>query len=149
MLENTYTLPDLKHKFRILKAYLEAQVFDSPHTLAPEDSAWLNHLSPEFFKSFNKDNLSEALANLEQQISKLLPLILYLSFEPDKNTIASISSWLRQNLSQQSILEIKFDPDLIGGCAIVKNGVYKDYSLRARIEEQKELILSEFKKYIS
>ena len=150
MLENTYTLPDLKHRMRILKEYLEAQIFGNKDlAFDPEDSKWLTNLPTDLLSQFNKDNLPSALENLEQQINKLSPLTLYLSFEPDKNTIAAIYFWLRQNLSQKSILEIKFDPSLIGGSALVKDGVYKDYSLRAHIEEQKEIILTEFKKYIT
>lgn len=151
ILLKTFTLPDLKHRLRILKAHLEAQVFGqtSPQTLSPEDSNWLNSLPPEFFKSFNKDNLSTIFQALEQEVNKISSLVLYLSFEPDKEALSSISSWLRQNLTQTPILEIKLDPGLIGGAALVKDGVYKDYSLRARIEDQKEVILAEFKKYIS
>lgn len=150
ILQNTYTLPEAKHRLRILKEYLEAKIFgNSTLSFEPPDHAWLNSLPADFLKSFNKDNVSSAMENLEQQIKKLSPLILYLSFEPDKNTITAISLWLRQNLSQKPILEIKYDPTLIGGCALVKNGIYKDYSLKKRVEEQKDLILLEFKKYIS
>lgn len=151
MMENTYTLPDLKHRLRILKEYLEAQVFSKNTSLSfdPEDSAWLNSLPSGLFSQFNKDNLPDIFTTLEQTIDKISPLTLYLSFEPNKEIVSAISAWLRQNLSQKPILEIKFDPGLIGGCALVKDGIYKDYSLKARIEEQKEVILTEFKKYIS
>lgn len=150
MMENTYTLPDLKHRLRILKGYLENQVFgNKDHIFDPEDSAWLNSLPADLFHQFNKDNLPDIFTTLEQTIDKILPLTLYLSFEPNKEIVSAISAWLRQNLSQKPILEIKFDPGLIGGCALVKDGIYKDYSLKARIEEQKEVILTEFKKYIT
>lgn len=151
MLENTYTLPDLKHRLRILKEYLEGQIFGQEITsmLSPEDQTWLKSLSSDLLNQFNKNNISSTMENLEQQINELHPLVLYLSFEPDQNTIKAIGLWVRQNLSQKPILEIKYDPFLIGGCSLVRDGIYKDYSVKARIEEQKEVILTEFKKYIT
>lgn len=150
ILANTYTLPDLKHRLRILRAYLEDRVFGNKNQVfESQDENWLNSLPLDLLNQFNKDNLTSLLENLEQQINELHPLVLYLSFEPDQNTITSISSWIRQNLSQKPVLEIKYDPSLIGGCALVKEGIYKDYSIKAKIEEQKDLILQEFKKYIT
>jgi len=56
--------------------------------------------------------------------------------------------WLRENLDQpRLVFDFKVDPSLIGGCAFVYKGVYKDYSLRARISDNKDKIIGEFRKY--
>ena len=46
------------------------------------------------------------------------------------------------------LFELRFDPDLIGGCALVWKGVYKDYSLRAKIAEKHKEILEGFKSFL-
>lgn len=150
ILENTYTMPDLKHRVRILKNYLEAKIFNktSIEETIPDDSSWLASLPHDFLEQFNKNNISELFENLEQEINKITPLVIYLSLDMNEQVKSKISAWLRQNLTQKIIFETRFDPSLIGGLAFTFNGIYKDYSMRTRIEQQKELILSEFKKYV-
>ncbi len=149
ILQNTYTLADLKHRLRILKEYLEGQIFLSPSSLSVDDQTWVNSLPKDFLNQFNKDNLSGLFDRLEKELAKISPLVLYLSFNPDPETVSRLSLWLKNNLTQPYLLEIKLDPGLIGGCALVLQGIYQDYSLRARIQQQKNLILQEFKRYIS
>ncbi len=151
ILTNTYTLSDLKHRLRILKEYLETRFFNKtgPNEISPADSKWFSTLSKDFFDQFNKDNFSQIFERLEKEIDKITPLVIYLSFDIDEQIKTRISSWLRQNLTQKIIFETRFDPNLIGGVALTFNGIYKDYSLRSKINEQKELILQEFKNYIT
>lgn len=150
ILENTYTLPDLKHRVRILKNYLEVKIFNktSSEEIIPADSDWLSSLPKDFLFKFNKNNISEFFENLEQEINKISPLVIYISFDINEQVKSKINAWFRQNLTSKIIFETRFDPNLIGGLALTFNGIYKDYSLRARIEEQREVILTEFKKYV-
>jgi hypothetical protein len=148
VLSNVYTLRELKHKLRILKSYLESNVFGSKVTDLPADDAnWISSLPQDFLQKFTKDNLTKIFTDFENKIKTLSPLIIYTSFEPTAVEIEKIHLWLKQN-STQRLFETKLNPDLIGGAAFVQNGVYKDYSLRQRINEQKDLILTEFKKYV-
>lgn len=150
ILTNTYTLPDLKHRVRILKEVLENRIFGgSDLKLAAPDSNWVETLAKDFLSQFNKDNLYQLFDSMDETINNIPPLVIYLAFEPNEETKAQISQWLRSNLTKKFIFEIKLDPSLIGGAALVWQGVYKDYSLRTKIEVQKEVILTEFKKYIT
>ncbi len=148
ILTDTYTLRTLKHRVRVLRQYIEQKLY-SPSTqyeLAPEDLQWLKGLPEQFFKQFNQKDFTAIFEGLEAEISKINPLTIYLAFEPGKEEINSIHSWLRQSLATKVVIETKLDPSLIGGCAMVWNGVYKDYSLKARIQAQRTQILEEFKK---
>ncbi|MBI4036681.1 F0F1 ATP synthase subunit delta [Candidatus Daviesbacteria bacterium] len=150
ILANTYTMHDLHHRLRILKTSLEAKFFGmklSP--LPPDDENWLNSLPVQFLGQFNKDNFYAIFEELEKKIDQISPLVIYLSFEPTPEILQQINLWFRTNLNTRFIFETKLDPSLVGGVALVLNGVYQDFSLRARIQEQKELILTEFKKYVS
>ncbi len=149
LLTNTYTVQDLRHRVRILKSHLENILFGH-HTeqLSPEDSRWIGSLPHSFTNQFNKDNVYPLFDQLEDQIKKLNPLVIYLAFEPGQEQIEKIGQWFKKNLAKLPVFEIKVDPGLLGGVALVNSGVYKDYSLRSKIQEQEETILAEFKKYI-
>ena len=40
------------------------------------------------------------------------------------------------------------DPRLIAGAALVWKGVYRDYSLRAKLEQKRQELLEEFRKFL-
>ena len=141
----------LKHRVRILKSYLINAIFSSKDTipsLEQQDLEWLSSPGEDFYKQFNKDNLYTIFNQLEAQITSLKPLIIYLPFESDDNIALQIASFARTKFNNQNIcLDVKYDPNLIAGCALVWNGVYKDYSLRSKIEEKKAEVLDSFKQF--
>lgn len=149
ILTNTYTVQDLRHRVRLLKSHLENILFGHHREeLSPEDSSWISSLPESFISQFNKDNIYSSFSELEGQIKTLNPLVLYLTFEAGQEQIEQIGLWVKKKLTQAKVFEIKIDPGLLGGIALVNGGVYKDYSLKSRIQEQEETILAEFKKYI-
>lgn len=151
ILKTTYTLRDVKHRIRILKSFIEQKLFGSAkniETLASEDTSWLQTLGPDFMAQFNKNNVTAAFEEAEQAIEKSEAVILYLPFQTDQATVDQLGVWFRQNLAKGFIFDIKLDPTLIGGCALVKGGIYKDYSIKSRIHEQRDQILTEFRKYV-
>ena len=150
ILTNTYTIQDMRHRMRILKSNLENTLFGKVQTeiLSSDDTIWLSSLTLSFINYFTKDNIYSSFKNIEAELKKLKILIIYLSFEPEQEQIENIGKWLRTNLTEIKLFDIKLDPSLLGGIALVKDGVYKDYSLKTRIQEQGEMILVEFKKYI-
>lgn len=150
ILTNTYTANELRHRLIILRTYLEKKLFGNiiPGDFSPEDLNWLNSLEENFYLKFTKENLYSNFKDLENKISGLPHLTLYLAFETGPAQIEKISEWFKKNSTTRFIFDINLDPDLLGGVAIVYNGVYKDYSLRAKIQEQSQTILTEFKKYV-
>lgn len=149
ILTNTYTIHDLRHRVRILKSHLEDLIFGQiKNELTLEDNQWILALSQDFIKQFNKENLYSTFKDLEKQLESIKPLTIYLAFEPSNEQIEGIGKWLQSNLTKKQIFEIKIDPSLVAGTALVYNGVYKDYSIRSRINQQSSVILEEFKKYI-
>lgn len=150
ILKDTYSLTSLKHRLRVLKSYLSSRIFqgESKEEFATSDSTWLSSLSPSFFQQFSKENISEVFSELESRISKLKILTMYLSFDTDEQTLIQIGEKSRRTFGTLMVLDLKFDPNLIAGCALSWNGVYKDYSLRSKIEEKKGEILESFKKFL-
>jgi len=147
ILTSTYTMQDLRHRIRILKSYLETKYFGGKFDFTPEDNIWLNSLGHDFYNNFSKENLYQTFQELEKKTANLNPLIIYLSFEPGITQIEAIHNWFRKNISQNILFDIKIDHELIGGAALVYKGIYRDYSLKAKIQENSQAILTEFKKH--
>ncbi len=149
ILKNTYTLSQLKHRLSLLKNHLLQTLFGSKELILTEyDSAWLKSLPSEFFQNFDKNNVYKIFDDLEKQITKLKALTIYLTFEPDEEILSQIGLYTRKVFERVILLDIKYDPRLIAGASLVWNGLYRDYSLRARIEERKMLISESFKKFL-
>lgn len=151
ILKDTYTLTQLKHRLNILKSYLLNSFFSSGtqnEALSSPDLNWLKSLPPTFYQQFTKDNVYKIFADLESKINQFQPLIIYLTFEPDDAAISQIGAFARKTFKDLLLLDTKFDPNLIAGAALVWKGIYKDYSLRAKIEERKTEMLESFKKFL-
>lgn len=149
ILKDTYTLTQLKHRVRILKSYLINQLFaQTKLELGAEDLTWLNELGAPFYKMFNKDNVYQIFSKLEDEISKLPLLNIYLSFVTEARANSEIGQYIRKSFGKILLFDTKYDPSLVAGCALSWNGIYKDYSLKAKIEEKKVQILESFKKFL-
>ena len=85
---------------------------------------------------------------IHKKIESLRVLTLYLTFDPDEEALSQIGGYVRTNFPNIQLLDIKFDPNLIAGAALSSGGVYKDYSLRTKINERKAVILDNFKKFL-
>ena len=147
-LKDTYTLSDLKARSRALHSYFSRIFFGGADSLADRDMLWINALPKDFLAKFDKDNSSRQISALENKIKELPLLTLYLPFEASEEAIRIIGSMTRQLFQSQLLLDIKYDPTLLAGVALVWKGVYKDYSLRSRIEERKKEISDSFKKFL-
>lgn len=127
---------------------------------------WISSLGEDFIKQFNDTNSSSLLISLNHYFESLNTPILILPFplsddiiyqkninlEQDKagktiptQLIVEIGTWFKKNVSELFIFQSDYNPDLIGGCALSINGVYRDFSLRVRINENKEAIIKMLK----
>jgi len=150
ILKDTYSQVQLKHRLNILKAYLLNNFFGTlkKQEITEKDLAWLKSLPAAYYQNFNKDNTQNIFTELDQRINQLKLMTIYLTFEPDDYSLSQIGTYARKLFGNFLLLDIKYDPNLIAGAALVWNGVYRDFSLRAKIEEKKALILESFKKYL-
>lgn len=151
ILSSTYTLSTLKHRVRILQAYLSNQVFTSPQLpleLNQSDLAWLKSLGSSFYQQFNKDNVTKIMTEVEQTVLKINPLTIYLPALVDESLEEQIGQKARSLFKPDLMLELKTDPGLIAGCSLIWNGIYHDYSLKAQINQRKTEILNIIKGFL-
>lgn len=149
ILKDTYSLSQLKLRLRILKSSLLKAFFGGENlSFSPEQLSWLKSLPTEFYHKFSKDNVYQIFTEIEKEISKLKTLSMYLTFKPDDATLTELGTYVRGNFGPNFVLDIKLNPTLIAGTALACNGVYRDYSLKAKLESKKAEILQEFKKFL-
>ena len=149
LLINSYSLSQLRSRVRILRKYIGRKFFGETQTeeLDEKESLWLASLGNDFLNQFDKLNAYEKLGELELAVNQIKPLIIYIAFDIPQEEIERLGIWLRAEINPGVLCEIKVDPSLIGGCALSWSGIYKDYSLRAQIQTQREQILSGFKQF--
>lgn len=151
ILMSTYSLTQLRHRVRILKLNLIKTFFGSSAenlALSPSDLNWLKSLPADFYQRFTKDSVYQIFADLEEKSKHLPILTMYLAFEPDEATLNQIGLFVRKAFGLVLLLDVRLDPSLIAGTALAWKGVYRDYSLRTKIDSKKSEILQGLHKFL-
>lgn len=150
ILSDTYTQTDALRRLRLIKYLALQKLFGSSkekeEEISPEDSAWLS-TQDKTLALLTRENVYEETEAVTDKILSINPLVVYLPFELLYQEVQKLGRRLRTTYGKNFLVEVKIDPNLIAGCALVWNGIYKDYSLRQKIQEQKEKILQVFRGY--
>ena len=149
ILKNTYTVFQFKHRLRVLKSHFAQKFYGGEFQIEPaeDDLKWMKTLPESFFQSFTSDNQVQIFTFLEGKLKETPTLTLNMAFNPPDELINELGEYYRKNFSSFKLIDLKFDLSLIAGCSMVSNGIYKDYSLKARIEEKKDEIMQQFRKF--
>lgn len=76
------------------------------------------------------------LEKLKNKIEKLGIVQLTLAFEPTNITIDKFINYIRQNVGEDIILEVSYDPNIVAGTMISYKGNFRDFSLKRLFEEE-------------
>jgi len=76
------------------------------------------------------------LKKLKADLLSLGDIKLVLAFEPTDSFIDRISTFFRKNIDQNMVLDISYNPGILGGCVVIYKGKYKDLSLKRIYEEE-------------
>lgn len=109
-------------------------LYDSKETTGYESKikqtrAWLGQILTEVFLDSSVDK-KEYLLGLEKEISTIDSINIALAFDPDQDFVEKIHALISADVKEPFILEITYDPELIGGILIDRKGIYKDFSLK-------------------
>ncbi len=152
ILNGTYTLTDAIRRIKAVRQFILNQVFASAigqFTAANEvDTAWLSSLGADFYAQFTPQNVYTLMDNAERELNKIPVLNIYLPFEIPQGEIVRVGGKLRTDYGKNFLVDFKIDPNLIAGCALVWNSVYKDYSVRQRIEDNRPAIINIIRGYL-
>ncbi len=154
ILKDTFTARRLQKRLRVLKGMLLTKLYGRSdkqpidQVELDEEQSWLQSLEPGVLNQIDKDNLSPVFNNLENRIKNSKLLTIYIAFDMPKDELNRLGLTLRQTYGEQFLFDVKFDPNVIGGVALVWNGIYKDYSVRSLIGQRKSDILSAFRNFV-
>lgn len=152
LLKDTFTLEVLRKRYQVLKKKIELDVYHQKDDVVDahdkDSDKGLEGFDVSLLKEVKSSDYSKVSEYIENFIKNLEALSIYFVFVPDEAQIKEVGGWLRTSLKNpRLIFQVKVDPALIGGCAIAYKGVYKDYSLRSKISDNKVKLIEEFRKY--
>jgi F0F1-type ATP synthase delta subunit len=84
---------------------------------------------------FNSQEQFEFLENLKIKLDSLPLLKMTLAFSPTQSTIEKISQFLENKLGKKIILDISYNPEILGGAILEYRGKYLNLSLAKNFEK--------------
>lgn len=129
-----------KEEADLLKEELELLI-----ELIYESKADLFSLIREKVRASTYDLLNEALRKVENKeaflrellvkLDKISVVSLILSFEPSKAAVERFHSFIEEATRKPVILDIGYDPGIIGGVILIYEGKFKDFSFKKIFEK--------------
>jgi hypothetical protein len=158
ILDNTYTKADLIRRMRFVRSFLEYSFFTDTGqktignylksiNASKADIEALNSYPEKFYQSFTRLNVYKIFKESVAKLKDVPTVTVYLPEEPEDEAIDEMGKWFRSKLESRVLLDIRHDPNKIGGCAITLGGKYRDYSLHYFVQKKKDTILDILKNY--
>jgi hypothetical protein len=162
LLQNTYTSDTLYQRIRLLKEYYETHLYSqneegqhitienfcAQKSIDPDTTEALTAWERYFHEhTSGAEESIKTLHELEQNIHLLPSIVVYLPLIFDNQEIAKIAGWFRTNVRKDMILEVKIDANVTGGCALIWNNTYYDFSLRYFMRKERAGIVSMLNAY--
>lgn len=72
---------------------------------------------------------------LKNFLLKIPQIKIEIAFEPSREFIEKLSSFLEENAKEKIILDLVFNPAIVGGVIVEYKGKYFDFSLAKKIDE--------------
>ncbi len=149
ILTNTYTKASLLRRLALFRSFLEhkhystsgfkrLKTFFEEKEVVEDDAQALQSWSGVFNKRLSRSTFYKKLEAIRKEILSLPSVTVYLPFIAQESELTKIGQWLRAHVKKQMIMDVKVDPALVGGCALVWNGYYRDYSLHRQFKDKRE-----------
>ncbi len=162
LLQNTFTTDTLYQRIRFMREWYEMRLYsqdeserratvstfcekkgidtDTSHVLEMWEQYFSEHAS-------GPEEVVKTLRELEEQIHLLPSVVIYVPMIFDDTEIVKIAEWFRRNVRQGMLLEVKVDANVTGGCALIWNNTYYDFSLRYFMRKERAGIVSMLNAY--
>lgn len=158
LLAHTYTSDDLVKRVGFLRDYYSCILFKqgaqcSIDTVVSEDvDDYTRHVLEKLVQAFEKEKLApalvyQALSEVEEQVSRMPTVTLYLPIRLSPEAYEGIGIWFRTNVQPNLLLTVRVDARVAGGCGVVWNNVYHDFSLRYYMRKHRAEIVSMFDRH--
>ncbi len=87
----------------------------------------------KFFEGISELADNKLVGEIRIAVIGMRVVDLVIAFEPRVGDLDKISAWLKQNISENSLLSYRIDPGIIGGVKIDHDGKYVDMSIRNKL----------------
>lgn len=158
VLSNSYTRRDITRRLTILRQYLEAIHFsgnkakpgDILSSITQEESDRDAVLAWKFGSTgdFGRTHMYKTLEAIRKAIEALPTVLLYLAYLPDEKSLTELGRWVRKNVGDTTLLDIRFDAGAVGGARIAYEGKFGDYSLHRTFEQHRADIDSVLRRFL-
>lgn len=157
-LKNTFTKKDISKRLRLLREYFEAGYFTfnesdvtkfllTKHATTDDINAFISW-GDDFYASFTKDTMYDIVNTLTGMVKELPCVVVYIPYEAVPAEVIRLGTWCRSNINEAVVVDLKTDTTLLGGCAFVWKGMYRDYSLRYYMRKRREQITKIINEYV-
>jgi F0F1-type ATP synthase delta subunit len=125
----------LRQELELLQAALfKVKEGNFDEVLKEQIRAWVaEELRAEFAKPEVKKE--KALEEMLTQLKELPTVQLTLAFEPTQHNLGHIHEWLIRTLGTHVLVDVLYQPNMIGGAAVSYQGKYFDGSLAQKLED--------------
>jgi|GEM_PF-2467564 len=158
MLDNTYTTDDLVERLGLMKKYYGKVLYSEGSTNTMDeiigtecDDHTLQSLQV-WVDSFKTNKIQpvavyEALDAIQEELAGIPKVTLYTPVRFPPEHVERFGKWFRRNVQPNILMNMHVDPRATGGCGVVWDDTYHDYSLRYYIHKDRTRVVEMFNKY--
>jgi hypothetical protein len=158
LLKKTFTRPDLLRRLSLLRSYYETVFYADDKSLTLNqylahkntteiDKSVLLEYQEIWDQNLKIDNMYKAFKKIDELVSKIPNITIYVPGEPTDVFIRELGAWVRDQIAVPVLVDIRIDPKNVGGCSFSFMGKYYDYALHHFINKNRMDILNIFKEY--
>jgi len=96
--------------------------------------AWVSTFLREEFAKEALDR-NAYLLDLKKKLMNLKEVSLIIAYEPTSDALESFFTFIRSAIGQNAIINLGYDPHLIGGVQIIFEGQFRDFSFKRIFEK--------------
>jgi F0F1-type ATP synthase delta subunit len=158
LLEHAVTRGEILRRIGTIRDFLEQKFYQpNPVTLVEfvtkrntdGDPEVLQKIGEDFYSSFTRENMYTLIENITKEVNTLPAVAVTVPYLPDASESTKLGSWFKANVSGRMLVDLKFDPSIVGGCTVVVNGMWQDYTIRYFMQKKQNEIVETIGKYVS
>ena len=157
-----YTTEDAHTVLELIKEFLEffffsehvevshteiVKTFIKKKNISDAEADMLKALPAQFWETITRENMYEQIDIFAKTFNSLPRIVLYVPTKLPYGEVKKVGQWMHLNVAKDLLMDIKVDPEAIGGCKLAWKGVYHDFSLRYFIKKHKRELVSMMREY--
>jgi hypothetical protein len=148
------TLTQLRRRANLVKSFYGKYIYENPKPhpqdffTNPLDWQWFLTYQNPLYQSLSSHSAKKDLVDIDSKIKALTPITCFTAIQIPEDGLDRLTFRFRNEFGPGTILETRVDPNIIGGCVLIKRGIVQDYSLRKKINSIKPQILHQLQEVI-